>query len=168
MSRINIDLNDYEPYTPGKRKILPAGDYVLIIIGDEFKPTKNGRGTGFLFEFEVVSGEYAGTNLTLWVNYENPSIQCQDIGRGELRAIADACGLSSPKETNLLYNIPIAVTLGIETEYDELSGRDIPTANTFDRFQRLEQTSSAQPANAPATQPATNGNQGATVPAWQR
>ena len=162
MSHIGFNTSDYEPSQGGKKNIVPAGDYVMVITGDEFKQTKKGNGTGFLIDWQICEGQRTGDTLTCWINYENPSRQCEDIGRGEMRAIADACGIQNPRDTEKLYNIPMLVTLGVEYKKDPNTGEDIPENNIFIKWQKIGQ----QPASN--SQQLDNQQSSAPVPAWQR
>lgn len=166
MSAIGINTSDYEPSTGGGRTIYPAGQYLMVITGDIFKTTKNGKGEGFLFDFQIIEGDHQGAELKNWVTYAHQSQVAEQIGRGELRAIADAVGIQNPADTSQLYNIPMLVTLGVEYKRDPATGEDVPDGNQFKKIEAAnnqappqQQAPQQQYQQAPAQQEA---------PAWQR
>ena len=141
MSHIGFNTSDYGGFNERKTNIVfPAGDYVMLIISDEFKHAKSGKGNGFLFEFQICEGQYSGTIVKHWINYEHQNKTTEDIGRAELEAIANACGLINPKETERLYNTPMLVTLEVEYKTNPNTGEEIPDNNRFVKYKRLGET----------------------------
>lgn len=151
MSHIGFNTSDYEPYS-GSRKILPRGDYIMLITNDEYRQNKKNTGSGYLIDWQICEGQYAGTELKSWLNYDHQNQTTEKIGRGELRAITDACGVLNPRDTCQLYNIPMLVTLEVEYKVDPDTGQQIPDKNTFEKYKRLGDATTTTPNNSPPQQ----------------
>ena len=54
MATISFNAAEVQPSSFGA---LPAGTYEAVIATSEAKPMKSGTGTGFHFEFEIISGD---------------------------------------------------------------------------------------------------------------
>jgi len=153
MTAINFDTNDYQPST-GSSQVYPRDDYIAILTSDELRQNKNKTGNGILFEFQIVQGNYAGGKFRHWINFEHQNQQTVDIGRAELRALADACGVVSPRDTTMLYNKPLIVSLGVEYKLNTNTGAEEPFRNNVESFspnqvQREPQTDSQQHTASP-------------------
>jgi Protein of unknown function (DUF669) len=177
MSHIGFCTNDYGEYTGGGKTILTGGDYIMMITADEFKPTKNGKGTGYLFDFQVCQGDRTGTTIKRWVNSENQSEMAERIGREEIKAIVEACGVLNPQDTNQIHNVPMIVTVEVEYKKDD-KGNEEPSGNNFTKYKRLgeqppksasapQQNSQQPPPNHPASATPAQGANGGAGP-WEQ
>ncbi len=113
-----FDANKVEP-AMGKR-LLPAGDYEVVIVSSETKPTRKGDGEMLVLELQVVSGPFQGAKLTERLNIKNPSAQAQEIARGTLSAICRAVGVLTPEDSSDLHDRPLVAVVGLKL--DEVYG----------------------------------------------
>lgn len=114
-----FDATVVEPATGNGGGPIPAGKYKAMIVKGEKRQNKKKNGSLFEFVFEVVDGEHKGRRLWSYINFENPSSQCQSIGRAELSAICHATGVLRPQQTAQLFNIPLVVQVMLEDRDDK-------------------------------------------------
>jgi hypothetical protein len=108
------------------RSALPAGEYLAAIAKSGVGPTKAGNGTKAELEFEVLDGPHKGRRFWVTLNLRNPNAQAQEIALRELSAICHAVGKLRVADTEELHNLPLRVTLGIET--DSYGTKNVPKA----------------------------------------
>ncbi len=70
--------------------VLPPFNYAMKIQSCEVKKTKNGNGHFVAIEMEIMDGPEAGRRVRDNINIENPSEQCQKIGRASFSALCRA------------------------------------------------------------------------------
>lgn len=127
---------------------IPEGQYVVIAIATEMRPTKNGQGKYLQFTFEVVDGPMKGRKLWSRLNLENNNATAVDIAKRELGAICRAVGIIKPNDSAELHNKPILVTVGVELDERNREG------NTIKKYEPVAGSVAAGGFNAPAvTQP---------------
>lgn len=93
---------------------IPPGWYEAEITEQEVKQTKSG-GLMFKVTWEIKGDEY--TNRKIWgqFNIVNASEKAQQIGRGQLSALCQACGLSGiPEDGTEILNVRHKIKVGIE------------------------------------------------------
>lgn len=95
---------------------IPEGQYVVIAVASEEKPTKAGTGTFLQFTFEVIDGPMKGRKLWARLNLNNPNQTAVDIAKRELGAICRASGIIKPTDSAELHNRPILVTVAVEVD----------------------------------------------------
>lgn len=131
-----FEWND-DDQQPGDFTPIPEGDYIVCLRKAEDKETKAGTGRYISGEFTVEamgSGEvkYAGRKLWHIFNVENPSEKAQNIGRGQLSALAAACGYSKenlPPSPEALCDRPIKIKVGVR--YSKFKEADENFIKTF-------------------------------------
>ena len=93
----------------------PPGSYEAAVTNSESRPMKSGNGMGFNFEFEIISGNFKGRKVFVWITFEHrTSPQAQQIGREQLSALCRAVGVTQLNDTVQLHNLPLMITLGID------------------------------------------------------
>jgi hypothetical protein len=85
-------IEDLNVKPGGTFEPLPAGRYVATVISAEIKDTAKG-GKYLKVVEQIWDEEYAGRQITVNFNIQNASEKAQQIGRGQLSALAQACGL---------------------------------------------------------------------------
>lgn len=79
---------------------LPPGSYEAVVSNSESRPMKSGNGMGFNFEFEIISGNFKGRKVFVWITFEHrTSPQAQQIGREQLSALCRAVGVTQLNDT---------------------------------------------------------------------
>lgn len=150
---------------------LPEGQYVMIAIGSELKPTKSGNGEYLQFTLEVLDGPFKGRKIWDRMNIRNPNSTAVDIANRQLAAMCRAVGVIKPNDSAELHNRPMLVTVAIEVDdrrresnvvkkYDSVSGGAQPAAPMFP-------PPAAAPAPWAAAQAAVSSAPRSTPP-WQK
>ena len=83
-----FDASSVEP--AAEFSILPPFNYAVKIQSCEVKKTKNGNGHFVAIEMEIIDGSEAGRRVWDNINIENPSEQCQKMGRASFSALCRA------------------------------------------------------------------------------
>lgn len=135
---------DFEP--------LPDGDYVVMAIASEFKPTKNNRGEYLEFTHEVVDGPHRGRRLFDRLNLKNDNEQAVKIAQATLSSICRAVGVLRPRDSSELHGKPMIAKVVVEPRND----KEGAYTNRVKNYEAV----SASPA-----QPAA---QASAVPPWKR
>jgi len=101
MASLGITLNPNEYEERRGYEALPAGEYQLHAIEADSNPHNNG--SGVWFQFEVLSGEYAGRQFRHFINniVNTGSEQAQQIAREELAEYCRAIGISAAPDTDV-------------------------------------------------------------------
>ena len=104
MAEVNFNTNDYEPdaFPPP----IPEDDYELMVTDSKLVNAKSGKGKYFAVALQVLSGEYKNRIVQQRYNIIHSSDTTERIGRQEFRQLCDAVGVTSPKDTAELHNIP--------------------------------------------------------------
>ena len=114
LSGFNADnvepMSDFDP--------IPAGKYAAIISGSQMKDTKSGNGSYLELTFQIIEGEYK--NRLLWerLNLDNPNELTVKIARAQLAAICRSVGVSQPKDSCELHNLPLVISVKQKTDSD--------------------------------------------------
>ena len=101
----NTKANDFE--------VIPAGDYPAVIVKSESKPTKDGTGERLNLQLQILDGKYQNRTLFDGLNVKNKSAQCQQIGRGQLKAICIAVNVPDPNDSAELHNKPLMISVKV-------------------------------------------------------
>jgi hypothetical protein len=90
---------------------LPAGDYIVMIIDSDMKPTKNGAGQYLELSMQVIEGQYA--NRLIWdrLTLIHQNSKTVEIAQRQLSAICHAVGVMQVQDSVQLHNIPLKVRL---------------------------------------------------------
>lgn len=111
MANLNgFDANQHEPTA---FDALPAGDYDVVIIASEMKPTKSGTGSYLQLTLQVLGGQYQNRKLFDRLNLDNPNATAVTIAKGTLSAICRAVGVLTPKDSAELHNKPLKATVRV-------------------------------------------------------
>lgn len=98
---------DYEPLEKGK--------YSAEVEFSEVVSTKAGDGLMLKVRHLITEPGFEGKKVFTNFNIQNPSQKAQQIGLGQLSALAKACGLSSiPEESESLHGIPHVIKVDVE------------------------------------------------------
>ena len=104
----NVDPN--EGFDP-----VPAGDYEVIMIKDERKPSEQKPGNFYVnCTYKIVSGPHAGRNLfdMLYLEYIKP--ETARNARARLSSICNATGIMKINAICELYNVPLIAKVVLE------------------------------------------------------
>ena len=100
--------------TMDTRDVLPAGEYVAVLVKSDQKGP-NAKGNSYInCEFEVSDGEYSGRRFWTMLNLWNSNQQAVEIAQRELNSIMHACGKLRVSDTEELHGIPMRVKLSVE------------------------------------------------------
>lgn len=114
MATFNFNASTIEPMQPRSFGPLPAGDYEMIIVKSDVKPTKAGTGHYLEMEMQVVSGEHSGRHHWERLNIDNPSKTAQDIAEAALASLCFAVGVTDMTDTVQLHDIPFVAHVEID------------------------------------------------------
>ena len=162
MAVLNFDVNSV-PTAEGFPEPKPAGWYAVIMTSSELRATVSGNGSKLHSTFKIIEGSEAGGSIFVNINWENPSEQAQQIGRGKIGAIAKALGITSIlTDSSQLHDKPFMLKLNYQEAQGNYSAQnDIGAAKPMDVSQQLNQY------NAPATQSPINSGMSANIPISQ-
>ena len=144
---------------------IPAGDYEVMMIKSERKPSKSDpSGFNHYIEcvFQVVTGKHKGRLLYERVNMTNRNPDCVKIARGTMSAICRAVGVMKPQDSTKLHNIPLIAKVKLVKRKDNNE-----PANEIDSFVKKP---SSFPAQSEQTQQveANRVEGGEEKPEWQK
>lgn len=114
MANFNFNASTVEPMQPRSYGPLPAGDYEMIIVKSDVKPTKAGTGHYLELEMQVVSGEHSGRRHWERLNIDNPNKTAQDIAEAALASLCFAVGITDMTDTMQLHDIPFIAHVEID------------------------------------------------------
>ena len=100
-----------EPSTP-----VPKGDYQVIILESESKPTAKGDGHLLNMVLQVVEGPFKGKKLYDRLNLWNKSEKATKIAQGTLSAICRAVNVLTPRNSDDLHNRTLTAVVDV-SEY---------------------------------------------------
>ncbi len=106
MDECFFDATAVEPIGDGFEPI-PDGEYEVVIVASQMKPTKAGTGSYLELKCQVSEGSYAKRVLWTRLNLKNPSTAAVEMAKRELSAICHAVGVLRPKSKDELHNIPL-------------------------------------------------------------
>jgi len=113
-----FDASKVEPTTDFDP--IPAGKYLAVITNSEMKPTKSGSGSYLELTFAIMGGTYKNRLLWSRLNLDNANETTVKIARAELSAVCRATGVTTPKDSIELHNIPL--TIGVRLKRREDTG----------------------------------------------
>lgn len=147
MANFNFNASTVEPMQPRSYGPLPAGDYEMIIVKSDVKPTKAGNGHYLELEMQVLSGEHSGRRHWERLNVDNPNKTAQDIAEAALASLCFAVGVTDVNDTTQLHDIPFIAHIEID--------RKEPDRNKIMGYVNAGAAAvAAVPAKAPAAKPA--------------
>lgn len=155
MANFNFNASTVEPMQPRSYGPLPAGDYEMIIVKSDVKPTKAGTGHYLELEMQVVSGESSGRRHWERLNVDNPNKTAQDIAEAALASLCFAVGVTDMTDTVQLHDLPFVAHVEIDRkEPDRNRIMGYATANVTALKPAAPAARPAAPAaSAPARKP---------------
>jgi hypothetical protein len=97
---------------------LPAGDYEMMIVKSETKPTKAGNGHYLELEMHVVSGQHSGRRHWERLNLDNPNAQAVKIAQESLARLCNAIGVDEVNDSEDLHDRIFIAEIGIDKKDD--------------------------------------------------
>ena len=150
-SEIQIEerSNNYGP--------LPAGDYEMMIVKSDTKPTKAGTGHYLECEMHVISGEHSGRRHWERFNLDNPNAQAVKIAQESLARLCAALGVDEVNDSEQLHDRPFIAEVGIDKKDN--------TRNVIWGYQPAL-GAPAKPAARPAAAPAASAAPAKSARPW--
>jgi len=141
-----FDAESVEPR--GDLEPVPAGKYVAAVTESEMKPTKAGTGEYLQLTFQVLDGPHKNRLLWSRLNLNNPNPTAVEIARGELSAICRAVGVTKPRDSADLHNLPLVINVKCvkRPDTDEIT-------NEIKGYSRKEAPPAAPGSATPTTAP---------------
>ena len=141
-----FDADTVEPTTDFET--IPADKYEAVITESEFKPTKAGTGNYLQLTFQVIAGAYKNRFLWARLNLNNPNATAVTIAQSELSAICRAVGVTKPRDSVELHNLPSVIRVRCKTRHD--TGEIV---NEIAGYTKKESAVAAQTAMSVSTPP---------------
>lgn len=85
---------------------IPSGQYPVMIVASEEKPTKAGTGSFIELAMQIQGGEFNGRKVYDRLNIRNPNQQAVDIAYSTLSAICHVTGRLHIQDTGQLHGVP--------------------------------------------------------------
>jgi hypothetical protein len=85
---------------------IPSGQYPVMIVSSEEKPTKSGTGSYIELAMQVQGGEFNGRKVYDRLNIRNQNQQAVDIAYSTLSAICHVTGRIHIQDTGQLHGVP--------------------------------------------------------------
>lgn len=98
---------------------LPAGEYEMMIVKSETKPTKALTGHYLELEMHVISGEHSGRRHWERLNLDNPNQQAVKIAEESLAKLCIAIGVDDVEDSEQLHDQPFVAEIGIDKKDDQ-------------------------------------------------
>lgn len=98
---------------------LPAGDYEMMIVKSETKPTKAGTGHYLECEMHVLAGAHSGRRHWERFNLDNPNAQAVKIAQESLARLCNAIGVDEVNDSEDLHDRPFVAEIGIDKKDDQ-------------------------------------------------
>jgi hypothetical protein len=143
-------------------EVIPPGEYPAIVTKSEMKPTKDGSGKRLNLTIQILSGPFQNRIVFDGLNVKNKSAQCEQIGKGQLKALCVAVNIPDPQTSEELHNRPFLVKLKIGKDQNgnprnEVAGykakiASAPPAGAPPEKNMVEQAFEGEPA-APVQRP---------------
>lgn len=128
---------------------VPAGDYTVMIIDSNLKPTKDARGQYLELTLQILDGEFAGRLLWDRLNLVNASPKAVEIAQRQLSAICHAVGVMNVTDSVQLHNIPMVARV----TYVPAEGQ-YQAKNEVKGYKPVGGATAQPQASAPAARPA--------------
>jgi hypothetical protein len=111
---MGFDAAKVEPNEPASA--VPKGEYQVIIVESESKPTAKGDGHLLNMVLQVVEGPFKGKKLYDRLNLWNKSEKATKIAQGTLSAICRAVNVLTPRNSDDLHNRTLTAVVDV-SEY---------------------------------------------------
>jgi len=151
LSDLGFDARTTEPRAAFD--VLPAGDYDVVIVNSEKKPTKAGDGAYLELTLQVCNGPHQNRKLFDRLHLWNASEKAVAIARGTLSAICRAVNRLNPGDSAELHNLP-GLRCKVAVKEDVQRGKYNEVKGYADRHAKAPQPmAQAQPAQQPSGNP---------------
>ncbi len=107
------------------RTPVPAGNYAAQVVASEMKTTKAKTGHYLSLLWKIIHGPHKGRQIYVNLNLDNPSKVAEEIAMKEMNSICKACGLEGVQDSAEIHEIPVCITVAVETKTDS----DYPPQN---------------------------------------
>jgi hypothetical protein len=114
MAQFNFNATSVEPMQSRSYDPLPKGDYEMMIVKSDVKPTQAGTGHYIELEMHVLGGEHSGRRHWERLNVDNPNKTAQDIANAALASLCFAIGIEDMTETEQLHDQPFVAHVEID------------------------------------------------------
>jgi hypothetical protein len=113
MAQLNqtFDASGVDP-TPAY-ELLPAGDYLAMIVDSELKATKAGDGQYLNLTLQVIDGPYKDRLFFDRLNLVNSNAKAVEIAQRQLSQICHAVGVMRVNDSGELHDRPLVATVKI-------------------------------------------------------
>jgi hypothetical protein len=111
---MGFDASRIEPNEPASA--VPKGEYQVIIVESEKKPTSKGDGSLLNMVLQIVEGQFKGRKLYDRLNLWNKNEQATKIAQGTLSAICRAVNVLTPHTSEQLHNRTLTAVVDV-SEY---------------------------------------------------
>lgn len=172
----NFDATAVAPKTDFE--IIPPGDYPVMIVNSEMKPTKDGTGQYLWLELDVIDGEFAGRKLWDRLNLVNKNAKAAEIAERTLSAICHAVGVMNVSDSEQLHGKAMLAKVKVKpAEGNYQAANEISTYAAMPGYApaakpafrpAVAQAQAAQVAAPAASAPAAQASGGATPPPWRK
>jgi len=132
---------------------IPSGDYYAVIENSEYVTNKKETGMILNLTWQVIDGKFKGRKVFESLNLEHKNQQAQQIARGAMNAICTATGISNLKDSSQLHNIPMMITVGIQTDKTGM----YPDKNNIKKHKAIEKGQAPAQQSAVETGTPANG-----------
>lgn len=146
----DLSAMDFDPAneeaTDGGFTVVPPGVYTVMVVKSDVKDTKSGTGKMLEMQYQIATGQHAGTMLTDRLNVKNTSADAERIGRGQLKSICDAIGyVGILKDSSALHGKPFSVQVIVEDFESNTTGKILQS----NKIQKRMKKTTEQAGDAP-------------------
>lgn len=150
MARINQDLSGVseDEMGGGGWSAWPQGDYRMMVVGSEYKPTKAGNGHCLHLELVCLDGEHRDQKKFDVMTLEHPNEQTTQIARAHLKELAIAIGHPTPdyvQDSEELHGQPVIAYITRKKSKDPQYGDSQGFENRIAGYKATEAGQAAPP-----------------------
>lgn len=98
--------------------VLPAGDYLAMIVDSEMKPTKAGTGEYLNMTLQILDGPYKDRLIFDRLNLVNANAKAVEIAQRQLSQICHAVNVLRVNDSAELHDKPLVATLKVRKRPD--------------------------------------------------
>ncbi len=147
-------------------ELLPAGDYLVMIVDSEMKATKAATGEYLNLSLQVLDGPFKDRLVFDRLNLVNPNAKAVEIAQRQLSQICHAVNVLRVNDSAELHDKPLVATLKVRKRPDyadsnEVAGykpaNGVATPAPVARTASPAPAATARPAPAAQAQAPTNG-----------